>query len=510
MKRSLAFICAALLVSQPAWGGARAEDAARYSQANFGEFLELLSIENVADQPQDLQRNAAFLERSLAKRGFTVRKLDNAAGRPLLYAQLGEPRRGLATVLFYIHFDGQPVLPETWSQPDPFEPVVKARDASGQWRVVGRERLVSAPLDPELRVYARSASDDKAPIMMLLTALDMLQAEKGRTAVNVKLLLDPEEEAGSPHLGEIVRGHPALFAADAMLVLDGPVHSSGKPTVVYGNRGITQATLTVFGPRAGLHSGHYGNYVPNPAQRLAALLASMKDDEGRVTIAGYYDGVALSAADRASLSSAPDDERALLQRVGVARAERVGGSYQEALQYPSLNVRGMASAGVGAKAANIVPSEAVAELDLRTTPETDGRRLAELIRRHIEKQGYRLVDKAPTDQERAQHDKLASFKVGSVQAAQRTPLDAAVGRWAVQALRAPTAPQPGAEAVRIRMMGGTLPTDVLVEALRLPFVIVPTVNPDNNQHASDENLRIGNFVTGVETIYSLLTTPFAR
>jgi acetylornithine deacetylase/succinyl-diaminopimelate desuccinylase-like protein len=510
MRRLCLFICAATIASHAAWGGSRAADAARYSQRNFGEFIELLSIENVADEPRDLQRNADFLERALGKRGFVVRRLDNAAGRPVLYAELGKPRRDAATILFYIHFDGQPVLPETWSQPDPFEPVVKARDAGGQWRIVERERLLSGPLDPELRVYARSASDDKAPIMMLLTALDMLQADRGRAAVNVKLLLDPEEEAGSPHLGETVRSNPELFAADALLVLDGPVHSSGKPTVVYGNRGITQVTLTVFGPRAGLHSGHYGNYVPNPAQRLAELLASMKDEEGRVTIAGYYDGVALTAADRSSLSSAPDDESALLKRVGVARAERVGGSYQESLQYPSLNVRGMASAGVGAKAANIVPAEAVAELDLRTTPETDGRRLAELIRRHVEKQGYRLVENAPTDAERAQHDKLASFKIGSVQAAQRTPLDASVGRWAVQALRAPTAPQPATEPVRIRMMGGTLPTDVLVEALRLPFVIVPTVNPDNNQHASDENLRVGNFVTGVETVYSLLTTPFTR
>ena len=510
MKRRMLFAFAVLLASQPAWCGSRAADATSYSQHNFPEFIELLSIENVADQPQDLQRNAQFLEGALVKRGFTVRKLDNAAGRPVVYAELGKPRRDAATILFYIHFDGQPVLPETWSQPDPFEPVIKERDAAGQWRVVDEKRLAAEPLDPELRIYARSASDDKAPIMMLLTALDMLRAEKGRTAVNVKLLLDPEEEAGSPHLGDVVRSNPELFAADAMLVLDGPVHSSGKPTVVFGNRGITQTTLTVFGPRAGLHSGHYGNYTPNPAQRLAELLATMKDDDGRVTIAGYYDGVSLTDADRASLASAPDDEPALLKRLGVARAERVGGNYQESLQYPSLNVRGMASAGVGAKAANIVPPEAVAELDLRTTPETDGRRLADLIRRHIEAQGYRLVDKAPTDEERVQYDKLASFSVGSVQAAQRTPLDAAVGRWAVKALRAPTAPHPDMDPVRIRMMGGTLPTDVLVDALRLPFVIVPTVNPDNNQHASDENLRIGNFVTGVETVYSLLTTPYPR
>jgi acetylornithine deacetylase/succinyl-diaminopimelate desuccinylase-like protein len=163
---------------------------------------------------------------------------------------------------------------------------------------------------------------------------------------------------------------------------------------------------------------------------------------------------------------------------------------------------------VGTKAANIVPSEAVAELDLRTTPETDGRRLFELIRRHVEQQGYRLVERPPTDEERARYDKLAMLTLGSVEAAARMPMDAPVGQWATQALKSATAPAPKAEPVRIRMSGGTVPTDVLVEALHLPFVLVPTVNGDNNQHATDDNLRIGNFVTGTETIYSLFMTPW--
>jgi len=180
------------------------------------------------------------------------------------------------------------------------------------------------------------------------------------------------------------------------------------------------------------------------------------------------------------------------------------------LQYPSLNVRGMAAAGVGALATNILPSQAIAELDLRTTPETDGRHLYDLVRAHIESAGYHLVDGEPTDSERAQFDKLASFTLGSVQAAIRMPLDSALGRWANTALRASTAPRPGEAPVQIRMMGGTVPTDVLVQALQLPFLLVPTVNDDNNQHAANENLRIGHFVTGTETIYSLLTTPYRR
>ena len=148
------------------------------------------------------------------------------------------------------------------------------------------------------------------------------------------------------------------------------------------------------------------------------------------------------------------------------------------------------------------------EIDIRTTPETDGRRLYGLVRAHVERAGYHLVEGEPTDAERAQFDKLARFTLGQSQAAMRMPIDSAVGRWANAALRARTAPQPGEAPVQIRMMGGTVPTDVLIEALQLPFLLVPTVNDDNNQHAANENLRIGHFVTGTEIIYSLLTTPY--
>ncbi len=510
MRKICVLGCLLSLQVGVASAGSQAAVITSASQKNFAEYLELLSLANVPAEPSDIQRNAAFLERAFQKRNFKTHLLDNAANRPMILAELTGARSGAATILFYAHFDGQPVVNEEWQQKNPFEPVVKKRDGKGAWQEVPRESLTASPLDPELRVFARSASDDKAPIVMLLTALDVLQSQGKKPAINVKVLLDSEEEIGSPSLGDVVKANASLFKADALVVLDGPLHASGKPTLVFGNRGITQATLTVFGPKAPLHSGHFGNYVPNPAQRLATLLASMKDDDGRVLVPGYYDGIALTDADRQVLKATGDDEAALLKRAGIARAERVGANYQEALQYPSLNVRGMVSASVGAKAANIVPAEAIAEIDIRTTPETDGRRLFELVKQHIEKQGYHLIDAAPTEEQRASNDKLAMFKLGSVQAAQRVPMDAPVGRWAMTALKSATAPMPGADPVRIRMMGGTVPTDVLVDALKLPFLLVPTVNADNNQHTYDENMRMGNFVTGAETIYSLLMTKYAR
>jgi acetylornithine deacetylase/succinyl-diaminopimelate desuccinylase-like protein len=498
---------AALAVAGGAGAGSLREQVERAAQQNFAEYLDALRIPNVPDKPPDIQRNAEFLSRAFERRGFNVKLVTNAANRPIVLAELA-PRPGLATVLFYIHYDGQPVVPAEWSQADPFVPVVRRRNAAGEWSDVSEDALRARPFDPELRVFARSASDDKAPIMMMLTAFDVLAAQLAAPAFNVKVMLDGEEEIGSPSLAATVASDRAAFAADALVILDGPLHASGRPTTVFGNRGIAQATLTVFGPRGPLHSGHYGNYVPNPALRLAALLASMKDEAGRVLIPGFYDGVSLTDADRVTLRDVGDDEPALRARLGIARPEGVGGSYQESLQYPSLNVRGMAAGGVGATATNTVPSVAMAEIDIRTTPETDGQHLFELVRGHIERAGYHLVEGEPTDAERAQFDKLARFKLGATQAAMRMPLDSAIGRWASTALRAPTAPQPGAAPVQIRMMGGTVPTDVIIEALPVPFVLVPTVNDDNNQHAANENLRIGNFVTGTETIYSLLTTPY--
>ena len=506
--RTIRLAFALLIALSPAVHASTWDDeVARASQHNFDEFIELLSIPNVADNPADIQRNAAFLEEAFRKRGFKTHQLDNPARRPLVLADLDVPG-ARKTLLLYIHFDGQPVIPEEWAQKSPFEPVVKRRDTDGTWKPVDRAALMAEPLDRELRVFARAASDDKAPIMMLLTAVDLLKASGKAPRFNVKVLLDSEEEISSPSLAGVVAANAASFKSDALVVLDGPAHASGRPTLVFGNRGIAQATLTVYGPRAPLHSGHYGNYAPNPALRLAALLASMKDDDGRVLVEGYYDGVKLTDADRAMLAATGDDEPALLKRIGIAHAEKVGATYQEALQYPSLNVRGMASAGVGAKAANIVPSEATAELDLRTTPETDGRHLQELVKRHIEKQGYHLIDGAPSDTDRGTYDKLASLKLGAVQKAERTAMDTPVGRWAYAAQHSATGPAPDLEPVRIRMLGGTLPTDVLVDALHLPFVLIPTVNADNNQHAHDENLRIGNFVSGTETIYSLLVTEY--
>lgn len=473
------------------------------ARATFDEYLEFVALPNDASVPADIRRNVDWLEAAFKRRGFTTRQLPND-GKPMLYAEWPSQVAGAKTVLFYMHLDGQPVVPAEWSQPSPWQPVVKTRGADGRWVIVPNERLFAEPLDPDLRVFARSSSDDKGPIMMFLAAFDGLKAAGRSPAINVKVLLDSEEEKGSPSIPAVTGAHKALLASDAIVIHDGPRHASERPTLIFGNRGATRVTLTVFGPKAPLHSGHYGNYVPNPALRLATILASLKDDSGRVKVEGYYDGITLTDEDRKVLADTGDDEAAIRRRVGIARPEAVGATLQESLQYPSLNVRGLASASVGDKASNVIPDKAVAEFDLRTTPEAPPERLFGLLQAHVRKLGYHLVNGAPTDAERATHERIASLVMGKGGRAVRTPLESSLGRWAYGVLRRDGG---GAEPVRVRMMGGSVPTDALVEVLGAPFVILPLVNGDNNQHAYDENMRIGHYVSGIGTVLGLLRTP---
>ncbi len=481
-------------------------DAERHAQATYREYFDLLALPNDAIEPKDIQKNVNWLAKAFEKRGFTTQQLDND-GKPMLYAELPGHDPARKTVLFYMHLDGQPVIPAQWAQKSPWTPVLKRRAADGSWEQIDSAPLFEGRVDPEWRVFGRAAADDKGPIMMMLAAIDALKATNGKPAVNVKVILDSEEEKGSPSIAKVMQKHLKLLQSDAIVIHDGPMHATNRPTLVFGNRGAAEARLTVYGAKVPLHSGHYGNYAPNPAQRLASLLASMKDTQGRVTIPGYYEQVKLSPADREVMAKVPDDETALRRRLGIAQIDKVADSYQEAMQYPTLNVRGMAAAAVGDKVANIVPDSALAELDLRTTPDSSAAYLGPLIEKHIVKQGYHLVKGAPSDDDRARYDKLASFSYQTEGAdAAGTPIDSAIGRWAYKSLTDTFGDKP--EPVRIRMMGGTVPTAEIVKVLQVPFVIIPLVNADNNQHAANENLRLGNYVSGVRNIYGLITNPF--
>ena len=475
----------------------------------FARFGELLSLPNDANYPDDILRLIEWLEEAFQGFGFETQRLDMPGSDAVLATR--EAEGADRTVLIYLQADGQPVDPSAWFQESPWTPTLKARRAGAtgvdgnpdDWETLPWERIYDDP-DPEWRIFARSASDSKGPIGKFLAALAVLEAAGIEPDFNMKVIIDTEEEMGSPHLAGAIERFSDELAADMLVIFDGPPHESGEPTLKFGARGIATITLTAYGPRVAQHSGHWGNYVPNPVFRLARVLATAKDEEGRVTIPGFYDGVTIDAETRAILEAVPDDIPALHERMGISRPDRVGATPQEAVQYPSFNVRGIRAAWVGNESRTIVPPEAVAEIDVRLVRESDPERLLGLIRGHIESQGFHVISgRDPTDEERAGHAKIMRFDSTVSYAAFRTDFDSEPGRWLTAAYERLFGETP----IRVRTSGGSIPISPFVATLDLPAVMVPTVNPDNNQHSPNENIRLLDFMRGVRIIATVLTQP---
>lgn len=462
---------------------------------------ELLAIPNDANFPEDIEKNVDWCTQQLAAKGFTTKRLPTATV-PLLLASYKIQEKEKPTLLFYFHIDGQPVDASFWFQESPYEATLKEEQEGEGWVAIPWKHLKGATLNPDWRIFARSSSDDKSPFTMFLAALTTLQESGQSLPYHLKIILDFEEEKGSPNLAKTVAENKADLAADMLVIFDGPKHPTNQPTIAFGARGITTMSIKVFGPTFPLHSGHYGNYAPNPALRLSQLLSSMKDDYGRVTIPGYYDNIELGAATKKILASVPDNEKALRGKLGIGEIDSVGHNYQESIQYPSLNIRGLSSAWVGKEARTIVPATARAELDLRLVVESDGERLKGLVKDHIRQQGYHLVDQKPTSRERVLYPKICQITERGVTDAFRTNFDTPLGKWVFRSLKETF----GTNPVRLRTMGGTLPTSPFINTLQVPAVIIPLVNSDNNQHSPNENLRLGNYFDGVKCFYGLLSS----
>ncbi len=462
------------------------------------ELQEFIAIPNDALNPDDIDRNIMWLKRKFGERGFNTTVLDTD-GLPLFFAAL-PMSNDKPTVLIYMHLDGQSVDPSKWDQPDPYKMVLKVPEGDG-FKTVSFDEL-NDDINYEWRLFGRSTSDDKSPIVMLLNTIDLLKQDGKEIPFNVKVILDSEEEKSSEPLPKAVKQYRELLEADFLMIVDGPVHSSGEPTVVYGCRGITSLSLTTYGPIKPQHSGHYGNYAPNPGFQLSQLLASMKDGEGRVLISGYYDGITIDETTKAVLKSVPDSDAEIAERLQFKTPEKVGSFYQEALQYPSLNIRGLGSAWIGDKARTIVPESATAELDLRLVVESDGNRLKKLVKDHIAKQGFKVLDHEPTKEERMQFDKIVMVKEGSVTDAFRTDLDNPYGQFLTSTMKNIF----GKDVIQIRTMGGTVPIAPFINELKIPAFIVPVVNPDNNQHSPNENVKISQLAYGIKAFYGILSS----
>ncbi|MEM7103384.1 MAG: M20/M25/M40 family metallo-hydrolase [Bacteroidota bacterium] len=491
------FFCSSTLFGQKLTD----DEYTAYAKRSFTQLKDLLSMPNDAHFPDDIEVNVKWCETEFEKRGFELQRLETETV-PLLLAEKRTIAKGAKTVLIYLQVDGQPVDPRHWLQDDPYAVVLKERTEDKGWVPIPWDKL-EGELDLDWRMFARSTSDSKGAVNMFLTANDIM-LEKGEIAnFNMKVIMDFEEEIGSPRLPSTVVTYKDALEADMLIIFDGPMHISNQPTLTYGARGITSITLKVFGPNFPQHSGHYGNWVPNPAVHLSRLIASMKADNGKVTIPGFYDGIELSEEVKNTLAQIPDNEPRMNYSLGIAQPQGLAPTYQESLQYPSLNVRGFASGWVGEERRTIVPATAIAEIDIRLVMESDPDRLIGLVRDHITSEGYHLIEGTPTKEERVKYPKICSFRASTSYLAFRTAYDSDVGVWLDNALTKAFGKAP----LKLRTTGGSIPISPFVTELGVPAVIVPTVQRDNNQHSPNENLRVGNYIDGIKTIHSILTEP---
>jgi acetylornithine deacetylase/succinyl-diaminopimelate desuccinylase-like protein len=463
------------------------------------EFANLLSIPNIATDTANIRRNAELIARMLEKRGVKPRFLEVADAPPVVYGEINTPG-ATRTIIFYAHYDGQPVEPEKWVGREPFKPVLRSASLEDN----GKEIPFPAKgrsFDPEWRLYARSAADDKAPIIAIGAALDALRESKIALTSNIKFFFEGEEEAGSPHLEKIVEKYRQLLRADAWLICDGPVDQTRKPQIYFGVRGVTGLELTVYGPRRELHSGHYGNWAPNPAIMLARLLTSMKAEDGRVLIKGFYDGIApLSETEKRAFAEAPDNDALLRRELGLGWSEGGGKKLIELINLPSLNIRGVSSGSIGATARNVIPSTATASIDIRLVQGMDHAKSVELVIEHLRAQGYHVVESDPPETVRLKHPKIAKVvRQGGYNAA-RTSMDGEISQAVIRTIESLHA-----KVIKMPTLGGSVPLYIFTDNLKMPAIGVPIANHDNNQHSANENIRLQNLWDGIETMAALLT-----
>jgi acetylornithine deacetylase/succinyl-diaminopimelate desuccinylase-like protein len=317
----------------------------------------------------------------------------------------------------------------------------------------------------------------------------------------VKVLYEGEEEMGSPNLEPVLRANAALLKSDLFVVGDGPAHQSGPVQVTFGARGVTGVDLTVYGPSRPLHDGHYGNWAPNPAAELVRLLASLRDEEGRILIPGFYDDVRpLNAAEQAAVDAMPAVEEGLKRDLQLGRTEGKGRRLAELLQQPALNIRGVRVGGVGEDAANAISTKAQASIDFRLVPGETPEGVRKKLEDFLAAQGWTLTDHDPSPEERMGHARLIKLVWEPGYAAWRTPLDQPAPSAFAKAVEASA----GGEIVRMPMMGGSVPMSTFAAALQVPIVGLAFANADNNQHAANENLKLANLWRGIEVYAGVL------
>ncbi len=502
MTRFAAVLCVVYSVAfaqtNPAALAAR-EWRKQHERAIVDEFIGLLSIPNVSSDKVNVRRSAEAVVKILEKRGVAARLVEMPDANPVVFGEIKTPG-ATRTIVFYAHYDGQPLDPKEWATP-PFSPVLRSQSLEKDGQVIPLPDA-GKPFDPEWRIYARSASDDKAPIITMTSALDAIRAAGLRLKSNIKFVFEGEEEAGSIHLEKILAAHKDLFSGDVWLICDGPVHQTRRQQIAFGARGVTTIDVTLYGPRRELHSGHYGNWAPNPAMTMARLLTSMKDDNGRVVVDHFYDGIEpLSPTEKRAVAESPEVDPDLMRELWLGSTEGAPKKLIELLQLPSLNIRGMASSRIGAQASNVIPATASASIDMRLVKGMDHEKTVARVIEHIRKQGIFVVDADPSAEVRMAHAKVAKVTIhdGGYNAV-RTSMDLPISQEVIRAVESARGP-----SVKLPTMGGSVPLEGIERALGTRTITIPIANHDNNQHSFNENIRIQNLWDGIELMAALLT-----
>ena len=429
--------------------------------AELKEFLTIPSISNNAENRADMERCAEFLRDQLETIGMQRAAVFPTQGHPIVYGEwLGAP--GRPTVLFYGHYDVQPVDPlDLWIS-GPFEPTVR---------------------DGE--IYARGAIDDKGQVWMNLKAAEAHLQDQGTLPVNLKLLLEGEEEVGSAHLDTFIQSHQELLKADVALISDTPMFDRGIPSICYGLRGLAYFQLDLKGSSQDLHSGSFGGTVINPNFALAQIISSLKDSEGRILIPGFYDDVApMSDREKEELSRLPFDRERFRAEVGAPElfGEKGYGTLERIWSRPTLEVNGLCGGFTGEGAKTVIPATAMAKISMRLAPDQDPDRIAHLFERHLKTITPDSVELTLT--------RMHGGKPWL------TPIDHPAIRAASRAFEKGF----GASPVFVRE-GGTIPVvTTLAETLGLSTVLMGVGLPDENAHAPNERMDLGNYQNGIVSV----------
>lgn len=460
------------------------------------EYSQFLSIANPASDRINIQKNADHIVSILKKRKFKTLFLRIEGSPPAVYGELRK-EGAKHTILLYSHYDGIPVEPEKWAS-NPWKAVLRDKPLEEGGKIVSLSEA-KGKIQGEWRLYARSSSDEKAAIMAMIAGIDALNASHISLSVNIKVLFEGEEEIGSPHMFSLLEKHKDLLKADALLLCGGPVHSSRRHVVYFGARGGINLDITVYGAKSHLHSGHYGNWAPNPIALLSNLISSMRDSESKILMEGFYDFVRpLTKTEHNVLKDIPTSwDEELRQELSLAWSEADNAPLVERIILPALNLGSIHSGPKRGAAA--IPKEAKVSIGFRLVPDQTPKMVRDSVEKHICQQGFYLVYETQSMETRIKHPKITKLQWEKGSLPVRTSMDLPFSRALIQVLEDAT----GEALIKMPSIGSIAPMELFKSKLKAPVIIFPIVNHDNNQHGPNENVRIQNLRDGIELYASL-------